>query len=560
MSFDDDRIKDEVAAEGNVWTSYSDLFMVLSSVFLLLYVVSTLRQATVDIRAKLQIQAAEQELKNYKDQVSAYEQAQEEYAGTHATEEEKAAYDKVLSQMTLLETDAKSKKEEALRIADEQGRKEKQLNEYQALVKSVINANMLAQKELKKKSGIIADRERNILDLSKTVATNEKLIEQNEAQINKIQTDLEEKIKEAKYAYRSKERSKKRLETVIADLKSESEAKIQELNYQRAEVSGKLEKAQFDLQKKNNQQMALLAKLDDRERQFKSSMDELRRTRDQAMLQERAQSEEKIRKLALTAQKREEEEKELRGRIARAQAQYEAQVQELNQRIGDVQGEKQSVEAKYQQTLDNLAKTSRILQAKEKEDQSRLAQKKAISDRIRNAFKSSGVSAQIDEATGEVSIDFRNEYFDYGKSHLKTGMIQLLQTAIPAYAQGVFGDSKLASRISSVEIVGFASPTYKGKYVDPNTLDGTSRKAVNYNMDLSYQRAKAIFEHVFDVNKMQFSYQNELLKTVRVTGRSFLASQTSSRNVANASDGFCTTYDCRKSQKVVIKFNLKDQP
>lgn len=186
MSFDDDRIKDEVAAEGNVWTSYSDLFMVLSSVFLLLYVVSTLRQATVDIRAKLQIQAAEQELKNYKDQVSAYEQAQEEYAGTHATEEEKAAYDKVLSQMTLLETDAKSKKEEALRIADEQGRKEKQLNEYQALVKSVINANMLAQKELKKKSGIIADRERNILDLSKTVATNEKLIEQNEAQINKI--------------------------------------------------------------------------------------------------------------------------------------------------------------------------------------------------------------------------------------------------------------------------------------------------------------------------------------------------------------------------------------
>jgi hypothetical protein len=201
-----------------------------------------------------------------------------------------------------------------------------------------------------------------------------------------------------------------------------------------------------------------------------------------------------------------------------------------------------------------------VLAAKEQEDVSRKAQKKAISERIRNAFKASGVSANIDESTGEVSIDFRNEYFDYGKSQLKPGMVNLLKNAIPAYAQGVFGDPKLASRISSVEIVGFASPTFKGKYVDPNTLDGTSRQAVNYNMDLSYQRAKAIFEQVFDVNKMQFSYQNELLKTVRVTGRSFLASQAGGRNVANVNDGFCVTYDCRRSQKVVIKFNLKDQP
>ena len=44
MSLDYDKIKKK--EEANQWTSNSDLFMVLSVVFLLLYVVSSLRNGT----------------------------------------------------------------------------------------------------------------------------------------------------------------------------------------------------------------------------------------------------------------------------------------------------------------------------------------------------------------------------------------------------------------------------------------------------------------------------------------------------------------------------------
>ena len=59
-------------------------------------------------------------------------------------------------------------------------------------------------------------------------------------------------------------------------------------------------------------------------------------------------------------------------------------------------------------------------------------------------------------------------------------------------------DKETADKVKSVELIGFASPTYRGKYVDPDSLRAGDREAANYNLDLSYYRARSIYEYIFD--------------------------------------------------------------
>ena len=116
---------------------------------------------------------------------------------------------------------------------------------------------------------------------------------------------------------------------------------------------------------------------------------------------------------------------------------------------------------------DALAKNLQASIAKQNE-QRKLAQ------RLKEGFKKAGIDADIDLKTGDVTINFQNEYFDTGSANLKSGMVAILKKFMPEYASSLFHDPNIAKRISSVEIVGFASPTYKGRYVDPYEL--SSRK------------------------------------------------------------------------------------
>ena len=111
-----------------------------------------------------------------------------------------------------------------------------------------------------------------------------------------------------------------------------------------------------------------------------------------------------------------------------------------------------------------------------------------------------------------------------------------------------------------MEIIGFSSPTYKGRYVDPQSLQDQDRAAVSYNLDLSYNRAKSIFSYMFDKKSMTYQHQKDLLPLVKVTGRSFLAEEVKGRDIASglAIKDYCAKYNCEKSQKVIIRFNLKD--
>ena len=139
-------------------------------------------------------------------------------------------------------------------------------------------------------------------------------------------------------------------------------------------------------------------------------------------------------------------------------------------------------------------------------------------------------------------------------------MKDLLRKFVPTYSKALLEDEKVAKEISSVEIVGFSSPTYKGRYIDPQSLSDADKTAVAYNLDLSFNRAKSIFTYMFNKNEMTYQHQKDLLPLVKVTGRSFLAEEVKGRDIASGLDhkDYCAKYNCEKSQKVIIRFNLKD--
>jgi len=166
----------------------------------------------------------------------------------------------------------------------------------------------------------------------------------------------------------------------------------------------------------------------------------------------------------------------------------------------------------------------------------------------------------VDGKTGDVILSFGDEYFDTGRADLKPNMEKTLRKFMPLYAKSLFKNENIAKNIESVEIVGFSSPTYKGKYIDPQSLSQDDRNAVNYNLDLSYQRARSIFNQIFDTKKMQYENQKKLLPLVKVTGWSFLAEGIKGTDVQNGMSHkeYCEKYNCKKDQKVIIKFNLRN--
>ncbi|MDO9181191.1 MAG: OmpA family protein, partial [Bacteriovorax sp.] len=180
--------------------------------------------------------------------------------------------------------------------------------------------------------------------------------------------------------------------------------------------------------------------------------------------------------------------------------------------------------------------------------------RQSVAKEIRKQFASAGIKAEVNGETGEVLIDFGQSYFDSGSSQLKAEMKAVIERAIPIYAKSLLGNAKIADKVSAVEIIGFASPTYKGRFVDPKSSKKEDQEALKYNMDLSYSRAKSIFNYMVDNQQGHSADQKELMSLMKVSGRSFLEAAKVNKNVAP--EEFCKVNDCKKAQRVVIRFNM----
>lgn len=507
--------KRDHGSQDAMWTSYSDLFLGLSIIFLLLYVAASLRQGTDGIRQFIENKQLVQKNADLQQQIKVYNTLKQDYLKTQASEEEQASYNVLMEKLDLLKEEAKDEKNMLRQKAMDNEKKEVALNQYQQMIRNIINSNMIAKSRIKNRDTLIDERdeeitvkESEIQDLEKNVAEKRAQIQLGEKKIDTLEDQLDQKLKQLQSSYQAQKLTKKKYEQQQAALRGEFEQKIDSLKQQNQSASQELSKVAQKLQ------------------QTSSALQST-----QGQLSKAAQEKERL------AQDKERLAQDLES----TKAQSERTAKDLKGQLG-------TLGKKFQATQADLAKAT-----------DRLNAQRNLADKIKKSFGKAGVEADVDAETGDVILSFGDQYFDTGKANLKPQMRKILEQAMPVYSQSLFADAKIADKIQSVEIVGFASPTFKGKFIDPKSLKPEDRQAINYNLDLSYNRARSIFNHVFDKDKMTFDHQERLIPLVKVTGRSFLAHE-KDKNYKSSSKGedFCRVNDCAKLQRVIIKFTLKD--
>lgn len=580
--FDYDQLKEKQEAEGTQWASYSDLFMVLSVVFLLLYVTSSLRNGTFSIEKHLEMQKLAEEAADLKQQIKAYKTIGKNYLDQEASQKELNNYNELMSQLDLLQDQAKEERDQLNQQAKDLDSKQVALNKYQRMIRNIINANLNAKSRVSTRDVVIDEQKveidekrEEITKLEEDVQKKKEIISKNENKIESINNELDQKIQQLEANQKKYNTSKKILNTQIAKLKQNSKMKVEQLQAQNKVVDRQLKAMNSKLDETEKQlaqasaayeqeketRTELEGTLSQERQEFKSKLGSMASKYEQEIKkQEQAQDSqmESLRNQFASQLKAKNE--QYQAKLDKQRSSSEKQLSSLSEKIKQKEMALASKDKEYQRQLaaEKEAKgslKSQLAAAKERE-----MAKRKLADQIKKNFAKAGIKVDVNANNGDVVLSFGDEYFATGKSSLKPKMETILKKFMPIYSKSLFQQKKISEKISSVEIIGFSSPTYKGKYVDPASINEGDKRAVDYNLDLSYKRAKSIFSYIFDKKKMTYQHQKDLLPLVKVTGRSFFTSSKGKRKLASGASRkeFCKVYDCKKAQRVIIKFNLEN--
>lgn len=550
MSFNYSKNK-EHGSNDSFWTSYSDLFLGLSTIFLLLYVTASLRSGTEGLRTQIENEKLTMKVEEMENQLKMYESVKNEYMQQQASKSEVQEYEELMDKLTLLQEDAKTEKEKLLQQASENESKVRALNKYQQMVRNVLNSNKMAKTKIATREDFIAEqdveidaKEGQIKSLNKEIQSKEQLIAQGEARIEQTEKALDKHMRELKNAYKANKLSKKAYEQKLAQAKAESEQKLDQLRETNMQYENQIQAATHQLGVVQSELANTQASLANTKGALSKTQGALAATEGQ-LKQKEGELAGLSGQLAST-----------KGALGQTQGELEAAKGRLKQKQGELEGlsgklagvaaEKAALAGKLNTTQGELAKAKAEIEAR-----------KQVASEIQKGFAKAGVKADIDLQTGDVVLDFGQQYFDSDSDRLKREMKSVLEKAMPVYSKSLFGNPKISDKVSAVEIIGFASPTYQGRFVDPHSAKPEDKAAIKYNMDLSYRRANSIFSYLLDERQSgSFEHQRELLALMKVSGRSFLeVMKVQNRNVATAAE-FCKQNDCKKAQRVIIRFSM----
>jgi chromosome segregation ATPase len=653
MSFDYEKLKKKQET-GEQWASYSDLFMVLSVVFLLLYVVASLRTGTHTLQQQMQNQALAEKAQDLENQIKAYNNLKENYLDKSASDKEQQVYEQLMDKLTLLEDENKEEASALRKKAMENEKKEMALNQYQQIIRNIINSNVLSKSKIKrrdrriasaevtiadqqetiqikddtilerdgiieeketqisnldkevelkksiiaKKNNVIAEKQRilktkqvEIVKLNRDIAVKKGQIKTNKKKISKINRNLAKQIKSLKREQKRRKISKKNFLKKMAKIKAKSKKEINWLNRKNKKIKGKLyqvnkavstanvqlkkanktivsqksqkEKLDRELNSVQSQKAALDAELTKVQSEVVATKAELEKTKSTFQQQvaslegqkstlEQQRNKLQNQKNLLKSQKKEL--KQINSKLAKVNTKLDKDKKQLTKVSKKLEKEKVKLAEEKTQLKTEKKQLSKDL----KKAQEIINAKKSLAKQISKNFKKAGIEASVDPGTGEVVLAFGNSYFDNGKAHLKGSMKSTLNKFMPIYAESIFKDPKIASKIKSVDIIGFSSPTYAGRYVNPNSLAGKDKQAIEYNTNLSIERAKSVFKHIIDTDKLKYQRQNQITPLLKVSGRSYFSGALKGRAPAKemSKKEFCSLYDCKKEQRVIIRFEL----
>lgn len=558
MAFNYNKYKSHGDGE-SFWTSYSDLFLGLSSIFLLLYVVASLRNGTDSLQLQTENRDLKVKVKDLENQLQTYEEVKNNYLNTSAEKSEMEEYQELMDKLTLLQDDAKNEKEKLKRTARENELKEIALNKYQKMIRNIINANKFSKVKISNRDDVITEQDveintqqQKITTLNADIQTKEQQIQDREKQISGINAQLANKMKELKQTFNRAKLSQKMYQKKMQELKQQAANQVNNLKQQNNLAYGELQQAKSQLAENQNLLAATTNQLGEAQAQLSQKGKELS-DMNAKLAQSAIDTQNKIN--ALRTQANAEREGERAAFAAAMKKQKNLGAAEIARREAEFRGAMDAKEKKLAGEIQGLSNQLRSTEGQLAQVKSELEARRAVASEIQKGFKAKGIKADIDMETGDVQLDFGQAHFDNDSSLLKSEMKSILKNAMPIYSKSLFGNPKVSDKITSVEIIGFASPTYKGKFVNPESTNPEDLQALKYNMDLSYKRANSIFSYVVSDKDMQFDHRRSLVPNLKVSGRSFLDLMKADRSISSAQE-YCQKNDCKKSQRVIIRFSM----
>jgi len=496
-----------------------------------------------------------------------------------------------MSKLDLLQDEADQEKDALRKQAKDLEDKEYALNEYQRVVKSIINTNMLSKSQLQRRDLIIAKKdtitqeqkkviegqEEQINDLNTEITDKRQENTQNQQKIQKANQELQKKIAAIRQQEKEAEISKAEMNQKIANLKAMTASQVKQLQAKNQEAQQELNQVQANLQAAQKEAAQKGQELETTKQELAGTkqemQDQLAKLQAEAAANEaklKGDFEAKVAKEKLSGAAKAKALADFQAAARAREAELADKMGDLSNKIAEAEGKAAYAEGKATKAEADKGRALAAVEGlkKEKEGLSKdLARAQELANarnelakKIKGELNKAGLKGTVDGKTGDVTLAFGEEYFDTGSAELKPSMMKTLQKFMPGYSKSLFSDGKIAQNIENVEIIGFASSTFKGRYVPPDSLKPEDREAINYNLKLSFNRANAIFKHIFDTKKMSFEHQRDLLPKIKVVGRGYLPDGKSSGDFppGMSEKQFCGKFNCKAAQKVIIKFKLKD--
>jgi len=179
---------------------------------------------------------------------------------------------------------------------------------------------------------------------------------------------------------------------------------------------------------------------------------------------------------------------------------------------------------------------------------------KEISSQIADDLSQADFDADFDIDSGTITLGMDEVFKFKTNSHrLSKKAKRKLSQVLAIYFGKLLENDDIAELIKSVKITGHASPTFKGIVLEPSH---TSGEYYTYNMELSRKRAEKVSKFIKQSVLKNYPGKNYIGDLIEVEGKGYqepvrISAKTKKKNI-------CGKYDCKKSRRVEISFELKD--
>jgi len=560
---------------GSFWTSYSDMLLGLSVIFLVLFFFTVLRTGVDQGQVKKAKQDAQKALEG---KVSPSEVARAQETETFL----KNSIQEITQKKEVLDQSA-TEITRTLKLLDEQSKAVSDLLKQQQEKSAIVNVlrdktetlegqlSSIEQRreELEKR---LADRELSMENVSQEL----RVLNQERSELFARMRGMQDELKQRDIALLERSQILDEKSKTLQALEGQLQAERTKLEKTREELSawktegGNLSKRTSELerlsdaqnkegQKLREEKMALSERVADLQGEvagLRTQLSGLGRSNELLQKDQQASGEGRA-KLAASLMKTELERDGLQAELRGLKKELESARGDQGKTLAKVsrcEEKLAELDQKQNRTPSSLSDLSRQMQEARADLEALRSKRRDFAKELSRELKSQGIQAQVNPQSGSLVFEMDETFrFQNGSAQLTAEAKLKLNQIVPIYVARLFSQEKkdAAVRLKQVDITGFASPRYFKKYLPPSELMGDGAVA---NLKLSQDRAQQIAEYIVGKEIGDYPHKADLKRLMRISGVGHTQPIRAPASFVQSEP--CGPYDCARSRRVELNFIL----